>query len=63
MHPSKGEAHPRDMRVRVVPDSSAPADESPKLGQAEQLRVAQRLVGAMRTAGYVCELNDDPGSA
>jgi hypothetical protein len=63
MHPSKREARPRRARDRVVVDRSMSANDAPRLEQAEQLRVAQRLVEAMRTAGYVCELNDDPRSA
>ena len=60
MHPSKGEERQRVRAHVVVVNRSASADDSPKLEQGEQLRVAQRLLAAMRDAGYVVELNDDP---
>jgi hypothetical protein len=53
------EARPCGTRVLVV-DNSVSAEASPRLGQAEQLRLAQDLLQAMRAAGFVGELSHDP---
>lgn len=55
------EAETRPSGTGVGADEScASVDDNSASRQVDRQRIAQRILAAMRAAGYSCELNDDP---